>query len=317
MGTLGSFLQEARKARGLDLREAAQQTRISIVYLKAMEEEDFGKLPGEVFVKGFLKSYAKFLLLEEDEVMKRYGELKKPAPSGPGGSAVPAADRMEQARPAPVEHHGVEMNGGGSRRNLERFMWGGVAAIAVAAVILVTVPRHEVGGEHPGPVESHVTTTAEVTEPTSTVAGGKLYLEIEATEDTWVLVRTDASPQKHATLKKGELITWSADERFLLSYGSVGAVKLRLNGNMLEVAGSRDAVVRDLSVTASGIVAQKIEAAPRPPKPRIAAPAAASAPASLATPSVRPSAAPAPAPAAPAPAPSGTAPSPGAQPPQE
>src|SRR3990172_5593198 len=76
MGTLGQYLRSAREARGLDLRDAAQQTRIGIAYIKALEDEDFSRLPGEVFVKGFLKNYGKFLRLDDAEVMKRYGELR-------------------------------------------------------------------------------------------------------------------------------------------------------------------------------------------------------------------------------------------------
>ena len=54
MGKLGQCLRETREARGIDLRDAAQQTRIGVNYLKALEEQDFSRLPGEVFVKGFL-----------------------------------------------------------------------------------------------------------------------------------------------------------------------------------------------------------------------------------------------------------------------
>ena len=76
MGTLGQYLLNARLAMDIDLRDAAQQTRISIQYLRALENEDFSKLPGEVFVKGFLKNYGRFLKLDESEVMKKYAELK-------------------------------------------------------------------------------------------------------------------------------------------------------------------------------------------------------------------------------------------------
>ncbi|NTW59297.1 MAG: DUF4115 domain-containing protein, partial [Nitrospirae bacterium] len=76
------------------------------------------------------------------------------------------------------------------------------------------------------------------------------------------------SPQKKATLKKGESVTWSADERFLLSYGSVGAAKLELNGKELVVNGPKDAVVRDLIITSAGVAFQKVESEkPKPRKP--------------------------------------------------
>jgi hypothetical protein len=99
----------------------------------------------------------------------------------------------------------------------------------------------------------------------------KLYLDIVALDDLWVLVRTDASPQKKAVLKKGETVTWTADERFVLSYGSAGAARILLNGQELTVAGAKDAVVRDLAISAGGITGQKLEQ--EPPKPRKPQPA--------------------------------------------
>src|SRR5512137_866271 len=110
MGSLGSYVREAREARGIDLREAAQQTRISVGYLKAIEEEDFAKLPGQVFVIGFLKSYAKFLRLPEDEIMKRFAEVTGGTQQPAAAAATPAAKatkapKAEPRKPAPVEPH--------------------------------------------------------------------------------------------------------------------------------------------------------------------------------------------------------------------
>ena len=120
MGTLGKYLHEARVARGFDLREAAQQTRISAQYLKALEEEDFSKLPGEVFVKGFLKNYAKFLNLDELDVMQRYGELQQKRPqAGQQAPPVPAAAAQEAHRHS-------------SKFPLEPVLWGaGIVAVLV------------------------------------------------------------------------------------------------------------------------------------------------------------------------------------------
>jgi cytoskeletal protein RodZ len=257
MGTLGSYLREAREARGTDLREAAQQTRINFNYLAAIENEEFSKLPGEVFVKGFLKNYAKFLQLPEGEVMKRYGEITIHAKEAPADAVRQAptkepASTMEQKVPERKE------------RNLEPVLWGGVIVIALAAIALIGLPQRHAVPERTGPAATAVSpTTAVATAPAVTVAPDKLYLTIEALDDTWVLVRTDASPQKKAILKKGEAITWSADKRFLLSYGRVDSATLHLNGKELTVIGPKDAVVRDLTITEEGIAAQKVEREPR------------------------------------------------------
>jgi cytoskeletal protein RodZ len=312
MGTLGAYLREAREARGLDLREAAQQTRISVNYLSAIENEDFVKLPGEVFVKGFLKNYAKFLGLSESEVMKRYGETKAPSPQD-----QTAANKAERSRN--VDQGTGKYEFSVPKRTLEPYLWGALALFAVIAVLFMVVPRQHAPKER-GPVVSSTTHTGEVvTAPSRTALPDKQYLEIEAVEDAWALVRTDASPQKKAVLRKGEVVTWSAEERFLLSFGGIGSVVLRLNGKELVVPGAKGAVVRDLMITAAGVVAPKIEAAPRPPrkpKPETATTPTGTVSTTVATQPSAPAPGPAPAPAEPRPStPTSTEPAKPAPPP--
>jgi len=265
MGALGTYFRHAREARGLDLRDAAQQTRISINYLKAIEDEDFSKLPGEVFVKGFLKNYARFLHLPEDEVVKLYGEYNKPQ-KDEAPTAAPKADGQKQG-PAEMRAGTAELKQPGGL-SLEPLLWGGAILIGIILFILVSLPASRPVHEQDRRVSTQLTATDTVhTGATGTSRSEKLYLAISAQEDVWVLVRTDASPQKKAVLKQGESVTWSADERFLLSYASVGSLKITLNGIELTVKGPKNAVVRDLIVTAKGIAFQKVESE-QPPRPR-------------------------------------------------
>lgn len=72
MSQLGARLREAREARGLTLAEAASSTRILLRYLQALEEGEFGQLPGDVYARGFIRNYAQFLELPADELMSLY-----------------------------------------------------------------------------------------------------------------------------------------------------------------------------------------------------------------------------------------------------
>jgi len=274
MGTLGSYFKNAREARGLDLRDAAQQTRISIAYLKAIEEEDFSKLPGEVFVRGFLKNYARFLRLPEEELVKLYVQRNLPPQAAAPSSPAPAPRNVSQKKDNPeVRAANAEREHPGGLR-LEPFLWAGVILIGMFLFVFVALPARKPIHEQGKGVSTQLTTTDSLHDSmTSTIKAKaeKLYLEMIAQEDVWVLVRTDAGPQKKAVLKKGESITWSADERFLVSYTNVGSLKISLNGKELTVNGPKNAVVRDLNVTALGIAFQKVESEqprkPRKPKP--------------------------------------------------
>jgi transcriptional regulator with XRE-family HTH domain len=80
--TLGEKLRQAREARGVTVSEVAEQTRISSLYLEGIENDDYRALPGGVFNKGFVKSFAKFVGLDEQEALQDYSKLLAEAGEG-------------------------------------------------------------------------------------------------------------------------------------------------------------------------------------------------------------------------------------------
>lgn len=73
--TLGEKLRQAREERGFTLSEVSEQTRISSLYLESIENDDYRTLPGGIFNKGFVKSYAKFVGLNEQEALADYSSI--------------------------------------------------------------------------------------------------------------------------------------------------------------------------------------------------------------------------------------------------
>jgi cytoskeletal protein RodZ len=70
--TVGSLLKEKRKQKNLTLQEVSNSTKINPVFLKSLEEGKYNDLPSEVYVKGFLKNYAKFLEINSDNALALY-----------------------------------------------------------------------------------------------------------------------------------------------------------------------------------------------------------------------------------------------------
>ena len=73
--SLGEKLREAREERGFTIADVAEQTRISSLYLESIENDDYRILPGGIFNKGFVKSYAKFVGINEAEALQDYSAL--------------------------------------------------------------------------------------------------------------------------------------------------------------------------------------------------------------------------------------------------
>jgi cytoskeleton protein RodZ len=71
---VGTLLRTAREATGRNLQSVSQQLRIRAVYLRAIEEGDFGSLPGTTYAVGFVRSYADFLGLDGPDIVRRFRE---------------------------------------------------------------------------------------------------------------------------------------------------------------------------------------------------------------------------------------------------
>jgi cytoskeletal protein RodZ len=70
--SIGETLREARMRQRLDITDVEAQTKIRAKYLRALENEDFGMLPGPTFVKSFLRTYAEFLGLDPHLLVEEY-----------------------------------------------------------------------------------------------------------------------------------------------------------------------------------------------------------------------------------------------------
>lgn len=73
--SLGEKLRQARETKGFTISEVAEQTRISSQYLEGIENDDYRTLPGGIFNKGFVKSFAKCVGVDEQEALADYASL--------------------------------------------------------------------------------------------------------------------------------------------------------------------------------------------------------------------------------------------------
>ena len=72
MESVGEFFKQVREAKGLTLDEVASKTRIRTDFVKALEDGNFAKLPDQVFARGFVRSYARSLGLDEEDAIHRF-----------------------------------------------------------------------------------------------------------------------------------------------------------------------------------------------------------------------------------------------------
>lgn len=74
MESIGEFFKQVRETKGLTVDEVASKTRIRTDFVKALEDGNFAKLPDQVFARGFVRSYARSLGLDEDDAIHRFSQ---------------------------------------------------------------------------------------------------------------------------------------------------------------------------------------------------------------------------------------------------
>jgi transcriptional regulator with XRE-family HTH domain len=119
-GTIGQLLRRQREARSMSVAEVSRVTRIPHGTLASIESDHFDDLPGEVFVRGFLKAYSQAIGLDPEEILARYTSSR----------------RAVYVTPLPVASPVQSMRGRTGEANGRRF---GVAIAFVLLLILFTL----------------------------------------------------------------------------------------------------------------------------------------------------------------------------------
>src|SRR3954465_15587428 len=110
MASFGERLKREREMRNVSLEEIAESTKIGKRNLLALETEEFNKLPGGIFNKGFVRAYAKYLGLDEDQAVTDFLAAENAASTG---IRLPP-------EPGPAPHSGGDSGGGGKKSRKER-----------------------------------------------------------------------------------------------------------------------------------------------------------------------------------------------------
>jgi cytoskeletal protein RodZ len=120
MGNFGEDLRKAREAKGVALEAIAAATKITTRYLRAVEQERFDQLPGGVFRRSIVRSYARTAGLDEEVWVKRYLAISEPEEA-----PISEEDKAWAAFAANVGRSRVR----GEHGNSSRARWAGVVAL--------------------------------------------------------------------------------------------------------------------------------------------------------------------------------------------
>ncbi len=138
--SFGEKLKSEREKRKISLEQISSSTKIGTRMLQALEEDKYNQLPGGIFNKGFVRAYARFVGLDEDQAVAEYLQASGDAPlvlNEPGGHE--AASPEERARENQQNIHRLEAISDGPAHSLP---WGLFAALLLVVALALSFWNH-------------------------------------------------------------------------------------------------------------------------------------------------------------------------------
>jgi cytoskeleton protein RodZ len=259
MPALGERFRAAREARGLTLSDVAEHIRIRSVYLAAIEDENWSAIGAPVYIRGFLRTYARFLGLEPEEVVAEFNSQASapppPVPTVPG--APPRTSYLADEEPparglspliwvaslvavvliAVVVYNEAMLHARQSATVLPSNSSTAVASAAAGGVAADASPTENPTSTNPSPSP----TSAGTLSP-APLASGTANLEVRLSAPSWLRVTVDGNVSMEGTFPAG------TDRQFRgkiarLRIGNAGGVEIIIDGKSMGTLGATGDVV--------------------------------------------------------------------------
>ena len=139
MQTIGEKLEEARKRKGISIREAAESTKIRGDYLQKFEANSFDVDLPPLYIRGFLRSYARYLDLEPDRIVSDFDSLggRERKPAKRETREVYGRVDFNEAASSPEADEATPAGGRSAQEQAVMLKYGLLAGGAVIAVVII------------------------------------------------------------------------------------------------------------------------------------------------------------------------------------
>lgn len=217
--SIGQILREAREKQKLKLEDVHKKTRISMKYLLALEEDRASDFPGEAYFLGFLRTYAKFLGLNGEELVEKYRQTKI-------SLSIEESARVEKTESPIISQLVVH------------YRWTGIL-LGLLIVLLVYFLSSRLSFKKKSGMPSPPVSVSIPQEK-------KLILEAKANTDSWLRVIADGNLLYEKILSSGTEKRWEAKEKFHLRVGYVPGIEMKLNGKSVDLITGSSGYIKTL-----------------------------------------------------------------------
>jgi len=249
MTAIGPELKQIREKRGISLMEISASTKVGRRYLEALEQDRLDLFPGAFFAKGIIRTYARTVGFDEQDIVDRYvkaGLLGEAEP--PRSITLPAPPkRARRALYAALTILVVA----GLTFGLYALIKPGKSPAAPASSAVVPDTKSIV----PAPQASEPGTSTEAAQTPAPPAASGLAFEFAVTAPTWIQVYADGALKVDGIKLAGARFQVQAEKELVLNLGNAAGLSAVLNGKPLKPFGRSGDVVKNIRVTTENAAA--------------------------------------------------------------
>jgi len=241
LASFGEELRREREIRGISLKEIADATKISKRFLDAIERNDHRTLPAPVFTRGFIREYARYLGLSQDEIVNRYNF------AAAGDDRIEKSVQLERlAQREPEPKRGIPP----AYARIDRNVWILLLIVAALAVATYLAIQHKRALAEATRIEAAVAAprpraAQKALEPPPP-APEPMRLTIDVDRASIVVLDVDGKEVINEKLRRGDHRSVQGLDTFRFrTIGNAGGVRLTLNDVALPPLGESGEVVHD------------------------------------------------------------------------
>jgi cytoskeletal protein RodZ len=241
-GTFGEHLRREREMRGVSLDEVSQATRIGTRFLEALEGERWKELPGGVFNRGFLRSIARYLGLDEEALVAEYAQATNDHPQVAEWSPS-ALDRGAEPRPKSNARLVflvilLLLTAFGAGGWWSWMQYGSMLRAWRSPLPTVPAPKPPAAPAVPTSSESGGTGSSATNASGAAPTEEDLELRVAVSRTTEVSISGDGKTLFEGKMSRGDNRTFKAKERFDVWAKNSFALVLELNGVSMPPVGA-------------------------------------------------------------------------------
>ena len=266
MSSVGEILKNTREAKGITIEQVAEATSIRVLYLEAIENEQFNLVPGEVYLKGFIRNYANYIGLNGPAMVEKYKEQVEANKKHEHPVQADTND-IKHKSPEQINQRKTKMakaDVSAIKSLLEKYVTKRNNVLLACIVVFIAAASFlssffsgskdsEPAKTKQAAVESVQSESANKSQAASVLKdqsgvyivkdAANIEAQVEFSGDCWTEAYADGKEVFMGMMSAGKTVNWKAEKELQIKVGNVRVAKINCNGQLIPYAPDENGIV--------------------------------------------------------------------------